>query len=89
MLYWAILVNRYSFAAGKMHSSESSTPIDGAQSISPVLIWLKSAILGSQGSLLPPQAEFSSVEIECYRFLFYFIFWLWTKKYELTAWSNE
>ena len=86
MLYWAILVNRYSFAAGKMHPPGSSTPVDGAQSISPALIWLKSAILGSQGSLLPPQAVFSSVEIECYRFFF---FWLWTKKYELTAWSNE
>ena len=72
MLYWAILVNRYIFAVGKMHPSESSTPVDGAQSISPVLIWLKSAILGSQGILLPPQAVFYSVEIECYRFFFFF-----------------
>ena len=67
-------MNKYSFAAGKMHPSRSSTPIDGTQSVSPVLIRLKSAILGSQGSLLPPQAVFSSVEIECYRFLFLFLF---------------
>ncbi|KAM3708624.1 hypothetical protein ACJW31_02G110500 [Castanea mollissima] len=44
-----------------MHPSGSSTPVDGAQSVSPALIRSKSAILGSQGSLLPPQAAFSSV----------------------------
>ena len=62
MLYWAILVNRYSFAAGKMHPSGSSTPVDGAQSVSPTLIQLKASILGSQGSLLPPQVVFSSIK---------------------------
>ena len=62
MLYWAILVNRYNFAAGKMHPSGSSTPVDGAQSVSPTLIQLKAAILGSQGSLLPPQGVFSSIK---------------------------
>ena len=71
-------MNRYNFVAGKMHPSRSSTPVDDAQSVSPALIGLKSAILGSQGSLLPPQAAFSSIEIECYSiFLFYFIFFLW------------
>ena len=53
-----------------MHPSESSTPVDDAQSVSSMLIWLRSATLGSQGSLLPPQAAFSSVEIECYSFFF-------------------
>ena len=62
MLYWAILVNRYSFAVGKMHPSGSSTPVDGAQSVSRTLIQLKASILGSQGSLLPPQAVFSSIK---------------------------
>ena len=55
-------MNRYSFAVGKMHPSESSTPVDGAQSVSLTLIQLKYAILGSQGSLLPPQAVFSSIK---------------------------
>ncbi|KAK7853582.1 transcriptional corepressor seuss [Quercus suber] len=44
-----------------MHPSGSSTSVDGAQSVSPALIRSKSAILGSQGGLLPPQAAFSSV----------------------------
>ena len=65
-------MNRYSFVAGKMHPSGSSTPVDGAQSVSPALIRLKSAILGSQGSLLPPQTAFISIEIECYSFFFFF-----------------
>ena len=65
-------MNRYSFAADKMHPSWSSTPVDGAQFVSPALIQLKFAILESQGSLLPPQAAFTSVEIECYRFFFSF-----------------
>ena len=65
MLYWVVLVNRYSFAAGKMHPSGSSTPVDGVHSVSPALIQSKSAILRYQGSLLPPQAAFSMVEIEC------------------------
>ncbi|KAK9995143.1 hypothetical protein SO802_024846 [Lithocarpus litseifolius] len=30
--------NRYSFAVGKMHPFKSSTPVDGAQSVSPTLI---------------------------------------------------
>ena len=55
-----------------MHPSGSSTPVDGAQFVSPTLIQLKFAILESQGSLLAPQAEFTSVEIECYKFLFFF-----------------
>ena len=55
-------MNRYSFAAGKMHLSGSSTPVDGAQSVSSTLIQLKSTILGSQGSLLSPQAVLSSVK---------------------------
>ena len=67
-----------------MHPSESSTPVDGAQFVSPALIQLKFAILESQGSLLAPQAEFTSVEIECYKFFFFFpLIWLWTKKYKL------
>ena len=45
-----------------MHPSGSSTPVDGAQSVSPTLIQLKASILGSQGSLLPPQAVFSSIK---------------------------
>ena len=65
-------MNRYSFAANKMHPSGSSTPVDGAQFVSPALIQLKSAILESQGSLLPPQVAFTSVEIECYIFFFSF-----------------
>ena len=55
-----------------MHPFGSSTPIDGAQFVSPTLIQLKFAILESQGSLLAPQASFTSVEIECYRFFFSF-----------------
>ena len=55
-----------------MHPSGSSTPVNGAQFVSPTLIQLKFAILESQGSLLPPQAAFTSVEIECYRFFFSF-----------------
>ena len=73
MLYWVILVNRYSFAIDKMHLSGSSTSIDGAQSVSLALIQLKSAILVFQGSLLPPQAAFISVEIKCYSFFFFFL----------------
>ena len=65
-------MNRYNFAANKMHPSGSSTPVDGAQFVSPTLIQLKFAILESQGSLLAPQAAFTSVEIECYRFFFSF-----------------
>jgi hypothetical protein len=60
-LYWIILVNRYSSATGKMIPSGSPTPIGGAQSISPVVLRSNSAILGSQGGLLPPQAAFSSL----------------------------
>ncbi|KAF3953744.1 hypothetical protein CMV_020840 [Castanea mollissima] len=30
--------NRYSFAAGKVHPSESSTPVDDVQSVSPAPI---------------------------------------------------
>ena len=67
-------MNRYSFAADKMHPSGSSTPVDGAHFVSPTLIQLKSAILESQGSLLPPQAAFTSVEVECYSFFFFFFF---------------
>ena len=55
-------MNRYSFATGKMHLSGSSTPVDGAQFVSSTLIQLKSAILGSQRSLLSPQAVFSLVK---------------------------
>lgn len=44
-----------------MIPSGSPTPIGGAQSISPVVFRSNSAILGSQGGLLPPQAAFSSV----------------------------
>ena len=69
-------MNRYSFAANKMHPSKSLTPVDGAQFVSPTLIQLKFAILESQGSLLPPQAAFTSVEIECYRFFFFPLIWL-------------
>ena len=65
-------MNRYSFAANKMHPSGSSTPVDGARFVSLALIQLKSAILESQGSLLPPQAAFTLVEIECYKFFFSF-----------------
>lgn len=61
MLYLIILVNRYSSATSKMIPSGSPTPIGGAQSISPVLLRSNSAILGSQGGLLPPQPAFSSV----------------------------
>ena len=53
-----------------MHPFESSTPVDGAQFVSLALIQLKFSILESQGSLLPPQAAFTSVEIECCRFFF-------------------
>ena len=49
-----------------LHPSGSSTPVDGARSVSPMLIQIKSAILGSQGSLLPPQAVFSLVKIEVF-----------------------
>ena len=58
-----------------MHPSGSSTPVNGAQFVSPTLIQLKFAILESQGSLLAPQAEFTSVEIECYNFFFFFSLW--------------
>ena len=67
-------MNRYSFAANKMHPSGSSTLVDGEQFVSPALIQLKFSILESQGSLLPPQTAFTSVEIECYRFFFFFSF---------------
>ena len=65
-------MNRYSFAANKMHPFGSSTAVDGAQFVSLALIQLKFAILESQESLLPPQAAFTSVEIKCYRFFFSF-----------------
>ena len=66
-----------------MHPSGSSTLVDGEQFVSPALIQLKFSILESQGSLLPPQTAFTSVEIECYRFFFFPLIWLWTKKYKL------
>ena len=85
MLYWAILVNRYSFAASKMHPSGSSTPFDGTQSVSPTLIRLKSTILGSQGSLSPFVLLLKCEKYDVLRFeykvdlpflpyLFYFLF---------------
>ena len=58
-----------------MHPFGSSTAVDGAQFVSLALIQLKFAILESQESLLPPQAAFTSVEIECYRFFFFFFLW--------------
>ncbi|GMY12456.1 transcriptional corepressor SEUSS-like [Fagus crenata] len=43
-----------------MLPSGSPTPIGGAQSVSPALIRSNSAVLGSQGGFMPPQAAFSS-----------------------------
>ena len=86
-------MNKYSFAAGKMHPSRSSTPIDGTQSVSPVLIRLKSAILGSQGSLslfvlLLKSEKYDvlrfeyKVDLLFLRYLFYYLFiYLYKYKY--------